>query len=270
MKRLANKFKRYLKLYFYLVKFSVMNVLIYRINSLIMGITPVVWMATSVSLFVVIFGGAKQIAGWGFWELTFLLGVHELIYLFSWLTFVNNLMGFTRLVQLGRFDHILLRPVNHRFFVSFNSIDLSGVLGGIFNTVCLIGLSLIKLNLSFSPSKFIFFTFGLIISYLVFYFLFFLLSSFCLYWTKTEIFADWFMEATDFDRYPAEMYSDWFRFFLFTFLPILFLAYTPAAIFLGKLPWYYAFFGLLIVVWLYIISTIIWRKGLRHYQSASS
>lgn len=270
MRQLVSKFRRYLKLYYYLVKFSIMNDLIYRINSLIMGITPIVWMASMVSLLVVVFGGTKQIAGWGFWELMLLMGVHELIYLFSWLTFVANLMEFTEWVRLGKFDMTLLKPVNHRFFVSFNSIDLSGALGGIFNTVCLIGLSSIKLNLSFNPSRFVFFIFGLIISYLVFYFLFFLLSSLCLYWTKTEIFADWFMEATDFDRYPAEMYSDWFRFFLFTFLPILFLAYTPTAILLGKLPPYYLLFGLLTVVWLYIISTLVWKSGLKHYQSASS
>lgn len=270
MRQLVNKFRRYLKLYYYLVKFSVMNVLIYRINSLIMGITPVVWMASSVSFLVVIFGDAKQIAGWGFWELTFLLGVHELIYLFSWLTFINNLMEFSRWIRLGKFDMTLLKPVNHRFFVSFNSIDLSGALGGIFNTTLLIGLSLIKLNLSFNFSRVLFFIFGLMISYAVFYLLVFLLSSLSLYWVKAETFLDWLMESTDFDRYPAEMYSDWFRFFLFTFLPILFLAYTPTAILLGKLPWYYDFFGLVIVVWLYFVSTVIWRKGLRHYESASS
>jgi len=46
------------------------------------------------------------------------------------------------------------------------------------------------------------------------------------------------MEITDFDRYPADIYSNWFKYFLFSFLPVLFLAYTPASIFLGKLPEY--------------------------------
>lgn len=270
MRQLVNKIRRYLKLYFHLVKFSLMTVFVYRINSLLMGFTPIIWMLSAVSLLYVIFGSTKQIAGWNFWELTFLLGVHELIYLLSWLTFVGNLLGFIRWVEQGKFDITLLRPVNHRFFVSFNSVDLSGCLGGVFNTVVLISLSLSKLNLKISSLQILIFIFSLVISYLIFYFLVFLLSSLCLYWVKAESFIDWLLESTDFDHYPAEIYSDWLRFFLFFFLPILFFSYVPTAILLGKLPSYYAIFGVIIVVWLYLISTVVWRLGLRHYQSASS
>ena len=50
------------------------------------------------------------------------------------------------------------------------------------------------------------------------------------------------METLDFDRYPAEIYSDWFKFCLLTFLPILFLGYVPTGILLGKLSPYYLIF----------------------------
>ena len=170
MKLLVNKIKRYLKLYYCLIRSSLMSVLIYRINSLMMGTTPIIWMLTTVAFITVIFQKGSRIGNWDYWELMFLLGIHEFIYLLSWLKFVGNLIDFIRLVRLGRFDIILLRPVNHRFFVSFNSLDLSGVLGGVFNTIFLIGLSLSKLNFQISTIRLIAFIFSLITSYLIFYF----------------------------------------------------------------------------------------------------
>lgn len=270
MRQLASKLKRYLRLYYFLVRSSLMSVLVYRINTLMMGLTPIVWMLTTVTFITVIFQKGSQIGNWKYWELMFLLGVHEFIYLASWLTFVGNLIGFTYFVRLGKFDITLLRPVNHRFFVSFNSLDLSGFLGGIFNTVFLVGLSLSKLNIQISFARIIAFLFSIVTSYLVFYLIIFSISSLSLFFVKSETFIDWFMELTDFDRYPAEIYSSWFRFFLFSFLPILFLAYVPTSIFLGKLPWYFAGIGFVIVVCLYLVSTVIWKIGLKKYQSASS
>lgn len=247
-----------------------MSVLIYRINSLMMGTTPIIWMLTTVAFITVIFQKGSRIGNWDYWELMFLLGIHEFIYLLSWLTFVGNLIDFIRLVRLGRFDIILLRPVNHRFFVSFNSLDLSGVLGGVFNTIFLIGLSLSKLNFQISTIRLIAFIFSLITSYLIFYLIVFSIASLSLFFVKSETFIDWFMEITDFDRYPADIYSNWFKYFLFSFLPVLFLAYTPASIFLGKLPEYFVIIGLVVFFALYLLSTFLWQEGLKNYQSASS
>ena len=99
---------------------------------------------------------------------------------------------------------------------------------------------------------------------------YFSVASLSLFFTQAEIFTDWLMEVMDFGRYPAEIYSNYFKLFLLFGLPVLFFSYVPTAILLGKIPWFYALLGIVVVVWLYIISTIIWRKGLKRYQSVSS
>lgn len=269
MRQLVSKFKRYLRLYFYFTRFSLENVLIYRVNSLLIGLAPIIWMGTGIIFLSVIFKGTKEIGGWSFWELILLTGVQEIIYLASWVTFLGNLIGFTYSIDKGTFDMTLLRPVNHRFLVSFGAMDITGILS-VVNSVVLVAFSLINLKLTFSFDQVLLFLLGLIIAYLVIYLLCFILASFSLFWIKGETFIRWLMETLDFDRYPAEIYSDWFKVFLLTFLPVLFLGYVPTAILLGKLPGYYLFFGILIVIWLYIISTLVWKKGLKHYQSASS
>jgi ABC-2 type transport system permease protein len=269
MKRLVNKIFRYLKLYAHFVKLSIMGVVVYRANSLLLGITPIVWMAITIVFISVIFRGTKEIGGWNFWEIMLLLGIHELIFLGAWMIFAENLERFVQDIRQGTFDRILIRPVNHRFLVSFNSIDFTSI-GSLVNTIVVLSVSLSHVTIKINPAQFLFFLISLFCGLLLLYLIYFSLSALSLFFVNAETFADWLLEATDFDRYPADIYSNLFRFFLLFFLPILFFAYVPTAILLNKLPGYYAIFGVIMVAWFYLISTLIWRGGLKKYQSASS
>ena len=269
MKRLVNSFIHHLKLYFILVRLSIMNVFIYRANSLFFGITPIIWMATSLIFISVIFSGTKELGGWTYWEVMLLLGIHELVFLGTWMLFADNLDKFVYDIRTGAFDRVLTKPVNHRFFISFGSIDLTAI-GSLFNTILILSLSLSHLVIKVSFIKLVLFMISLLTAYAIVYLMYFIFSSLSLYFVNASTFSDWLLEATDFDRYPAEIYSRGFRQFLFLGLPILFFAYVPTAILLGKIPLIFAVYGLLIILWLYLISTIIWRTGLKHYQSASS
>jgi len=172
-------------------------------------------------------------------------------------------------VRQGSFDKTLLKPVNQRFLVSFNSIDFT-LLGSLVNVVVVLSVSLTHLTINIDLLGIITFFISLICAYFIVYFVYFCVSSLSLFFVNAETFSDWLLEMTDFDRYPAEIYGEIFRTFLFFVLPILFFAYVPTAILLNKLPRYYAGIGVLMVIWLYIISTILWKSGLKKYQSASS
>ncbi len=269
MKQLANKIVRHLKLFLYLSKFSFMSVVVYRVNSLLFGITPIIWMTTTIAFLSIIFRGGKEIGGWGYWEIMLLLGIHELVFLGTWMLFAENLERFIYDVRQGTFDRVLLKPVNHRFFVSFNSIDFTAI-GSLVNTIVVLFLALSHVTIMINPFKLLLFFISLLSAYLIVYLLYFSIASLSLFFVNAGTFTDWLLEMTDFDRYPADIYGNIFRQFLFFGIPILFFAYVPAAILLDKIPAYFVGLGILVVLWLYLISTIIWRAGLKRYQSASS
>ncbi|PIV01526.1 hypothetical protein COS54_00815 [Candidatus Shapirobacteria bacterium CG03_land_8_20_14_0_80_39_12] len=269
MKQLASKIFRYLKLYFFIAKTSVMSVFIYRANSLVFGITPVIWMLTSLVFISVIFGGVKEIGGWSFWEVMLLLGIHELVFLGTWMFFADNLDKLIYDVRTGALDRTLVKPANQRFLVSFGAIDLTGI-GSLLNTIVVLSLAIPHVDIKISALRIILFLISLFSAYATVYLLYFSVSCLSLFFVNAYTFSDWLLEATDFDRYPAEIYSRGFRRFLFFGLPILFFAYVPTAILLGKIPNYFVGLGLLVIIGLIIISTILWRKGLKRYQSASS
>ncbi len=248
---------------------SVMSVFIYRTNSLLMSISPLVWMLTVITFISVLFSGTKEIGGWHYWETMFLLGIHELIFIGSWFLFIANLQTFNQEIGQGRFDRMLLRPINHRFLVSFNSVDLS-LLGGLINALLVTLVALSHLVIKISVFKILIFLFSFLSSYVIVYLVYFCISTLSLFFINAETMSDWLLEATDFDRFPAEIYSNLFRNFLYFVIPILFFAYVPTAILLDKLPYYFAGLGILLLVWLCFLSTLLWKKGLKKYQSASS
>jgi len=269
MKQLVNKINRYLKLYFRFFKISVMEIAMYRLNSLFFGLASIVWLATTLLFISVIFKGRTEIAGWTVWEVTLLLGIHEIVFLFAWVFFVDNLKNFMYSVRIGSFDKTLLKPVNHRFLVSFGKLDFSSI-SDVFSLIIIffVAFSHLTIKVDFWQG-FIFFV-SILSSFVIAYFLYFIISSLCLFITSAENYTDWLIEATDFDHYPAEIYGNKLKFFYYSVLPILYFAYVPTAILLNKLPTYYVLFGLILILVLYFISKIIWKAGLKNYQSVSS
>lgn len=269
MKRLVSKLKYYFRIYYFLSRFSILSVLIYRINALVIGLAPIVWLGTMLVFLATIFSKVKQLGGWSFWEIVFLTGVHEVIFLLVWTTFAPNLRRFIRGVRTGEFDQVLLKPINPRFLASFKSLDFS-TFGSFVNTIFVFVYSFSKVQNMIDFTRLPGFLLFLIISFWIAYFIYFIFSSLALFLINSQTLFEWTFDLTDFDRYPAEIYHSWVRAFLTFFLPILFFAYFPTAFLLGKVGWNYLFLGVVVLFVLYFISHFIWQAGLRHYQSASS
>ncbi len=273
MRRLASRLRktiwRYLKAYYSLVRFSVVEVLTFRTNALIIGLAPIVWLATMLILINVIFSQVKELAGWNFWEVVFLTGVHEVVFLLCWSTFLTNLRKTIDSIKNGRFDQILLRPINPRFLTSFQSLDFTAV-GSIFNALAIFLISFRKLSLEVSPIKLLVFLIMLFCSYWIAYFTYFIAASLSLFFIDSRSVMDCVLEATDFDRYPAGIYPPRLRDFLTFGIPILFFTFIPTAVFLNKLEEVYLLYAWFVFAALYFISHLIFKWGLRNYQSASS
>lgn len=269
MKQLVSKIRHYLSIYLLLAKLSIETVFIYRINSLIMGLAPIIWMTAMLVFIGVIFSKVKELGGWNYWQVVFLTGVHEIIFLLTWSTIMVNLRTFVSDVKTGRSDQDFLRPINSRFFISFKTIDFTNI-GSLVNVIVIFSYSLGKIVGQINIARFFGFFLLLAIAYFICYFVYLIFASFCLYFINARALLDWIFELTDFDRYPAEIYPVSVRAFLTFFLPILFFAYIPTSFLFGKIGGIYIVYGLIVIIGLYRISSFIWHKGLKNYQSASS
>jgi len=132
---------RYLKLYFYLFKFSCIQYLEHRIDFLTNTLRSLGWIGVALISFAILFQQSNTIAGWNRNELLLMFGMYMLINESWYALFSENLVNFSELIRLGDFDHILLLPVSTQFISSLQNF-LVFSLPNIFFSLCLVGYNL--------------------------------------------------------------------------------------------------------------------------------
>lgn len=269
MRPLVSEIRRYLRLWGFLLKLSLSEILMFRINGLLFGLAPIVWAATVLVFLGIIFSNVKTLGGWSFWETVFMLGVSETIFVVYWASFLINLRNFVNEVRTGRFDQSLLKPVNPRFLVSFRTLDFT-LLGSFINSLAIFIVSLIKVAGQIELPRLPGFLFLLVAAYVICYLFHFIFASLAFWVINARPFLDWIFEIADFGHYPATIYPPSLRMFFTFFVPILFFGYFPTAFLLGRLDSIYLGIAILLILALYAISRLVWRVGLKRYQSASS
>lgn len=269
MMRLVSRLLRYLRLYRLLFIANFNSVLIYRINGLLMGFAPIFWLVTVFAFNLIIFGRVNNLGGWTFWQINLLTGIHELLFVLSWMFFRVNFDNLVDQVRTGSLDQLLLKPVNTRFLISFKEVDFTSSLSFL-NVVILIVVSWTQVIDHLTILTLAGFLAYLLIAFILSYFVFFVTSVFTLFLVGSHALSDLVGPLTEFDRYPAEIYSPGLRRFLTYGLPILFFAYMPTAYLLGKVDFRFIPVGIILIVVFFLLSRLAWSKSLKRYSSASS
>ena len=245
--------------------------LAYRSDILIQMVFALSTQITSLVFILIIFNHIPDINGWRYGEILFIYGFAQTsIALFS--------MFFSNLIQLGRFyildgnfDRVLLRPLPPLFQIIIERLDI-----GSFSTLAMgIGALLYaatKLNMSLSVVECLIF-FGLVLSAtLIFAGLVLILVSLT-FWIKdpTGALAWPLMTVREFTKYPITIYSPALQVFLSWILPLAFTSFYPATLFLGRQDYVvYVYLTPVIALLVWGIGILVWRLGLRRYESSGS
>ncbi len=269
MKPWAAKTKHYLKLYYYIIKLSLRETFVFRINTLLVGLAPLIWLGTVIVFLTTLFTRIPALGSWGLWEIIFLTGIHEVIFSLSWAIFSSNLRNLDKVVDRGEFDLILTKPVSSRFLATFQRLNTVGLVS-LVNSLILIIVSFSHLSFSFSFFRLLGFGFLMITGLLVSLHLHTLMASLILAFIRAKSLADLFLDIYEIGHYPAEIYTAKVRYFFLTVIPVLLFAYLPAAFLLGKLNYSWIIFALIILLVFSKAASLTWEWGLRKYQSISS
>lgn len=214
-----------------------------------------------------------SIGGWGYESLAFLYGMAVLSHGLAVVLFIQTwYMGYS--VVYGEFDMFLLRPMSLLFqflFSNFNLIGFTDMIPGLM--VFFFGCAKVQLALNFSNVMLILCTLagGTLIRGSVWLF-----CGSLSFWTKsTGNFTD--MVGELFERvsmYPITIYPKWIQ-HLFTFLlPLAWITFYPVRDILGLEPAAIsirmAFVTLGTGILMFAASCVVFRAGMRRYESAGS
>jgi ABC-2 type transport system permease protein len=263
-----SSFAKYFRIYGVQLKNNFVREAVYRSNFFTMLAVDFIWMCVEFSLFNVIYANVDNLGGWTKPQVFFFLGVFFASdSLFSML-FSTSFWRFSDLVNKGELDILLTKPASALFLAMSRSISFTSL----FNV--LLGLGII---FRFSePAGFeggllwLALPVWLLIGVVVAFNLRFFFAIWCFWtergWAFVRLYYEFFQIATK----PDSIYPQIVRYSLMTFLPFAFIGSVPArALLQGLQPIEYAQL-VSVLIGFGSVNTLLWRAGLRRYQSASS
>jgi len=260
---------RYLRLYYHFFRNSLIRLFEFRFNVFILSVVQIVWLGVMLGSITLIFGQVDSLAGWRKQEVLILAVIAMLFHDIMEMLFMGNLQRFSYYVRHGEFDFILLKPVNARFLASFRQAEFYNI----FRMAAMIFV-LTKLlpqaNVQPSGGQWALFLGFFVAGLIVFYNLFFLVTTTNFWLINVFNFNDIFDRLLSAGRYPVDIFKGRIKWFFLYIIPLGLVGTFSTEILFGKLrPLSLIFAGFALVLTT-LVSEFFWRFALKHYQSASS
>lgn len=261
--------KRYFKLISAHFRYCLQRELEFRANVLFWTIMDFIFLGLLVFSVDLIFGQVNSIAGWSKDQILLLVYTASLFEDFQWTVYLQGLGSYSDSVRNGKLDYLLLKPVNTRFLVSFRYFEFDHYL-----RIVLIGFLLIKqmgvLGINAEISNWLGFSVLFLVGQFIVYNFSFMITTLSFWFIRVFNFNAVYESVTEIGRYPTGIFKGLTKLTLVYFIPAAFVSYYPVMWLLGNRNVELFLLPPVFTLISYLFSHWLWRKGLRHYSSASS
>ncbi len=194
---------------------------------------------------------------------TFVLSIDNL----HMMIFSQNFWQLSFMIKTGELDYVILKPMSTIFSVFFRHFRSSSL----FNTPIMI-FFLIKYGtaVNLSPIDWLLLPVHLILGLTILVLIEFCLST-AMFWMVEGIGINFLrMQLQSLSRWPAFIYSGFYRKFFTLFVPVLLVGSAPVEFIYDKTKWIKPLQLIFLIVVFYFLLLFLWEKGLKRYDSASS
>lgn len=207
---------------------------------------------------------------WGSLELSVLAATFYITDLIASVLFHRNLLfHLPREIHDGTFDRTLRLPVPTLFYTAFQRIDAGDFLATLPFIVFwfYIGQHAVLAFTAWSIVLYI----VLVLHAIVFIFALTLLVGSTAFWfPRGDGFGRLIDSSTGAGRFPFTIFPKKFQFVVFYVFPLALLATIPTQALLGTAQPFQMVYVVGFTFMLFVVSLLVWKRGLRAYQSASS
>lgn len=232
--------------------------------------------ATGFGTLALILQRFDNVGGWTLGQVAFLYGMVEAALGTTDLAFGGfDPDTFGPMVQLGKFDQLLLRPIDITLQVLGSQFMLRRF-GRIVQGFAVFCIALALVDVRWTPAKIIYLP-VVFASLVCFFGGLFVIGSTTTFWTvqRLEVINIFTYGGSEMMSYPMHIYQGWMRRFFTYIVPAIFLSYYPALYFLNKpdplqLPPFAPFLSPLVGAGTLVVALAFWRFGIRHYESTGT
>ncbi|MEM5781704.1 MAG: ABC-2 family transporter protein [Candidatus Aenigmatarchaeota archaeon] len=262
--------KDYFKLWKKLISLNVKTWLEYRMDFFVGIFAMFISNLTSIVFFWVLFQNIVQKNSWTFCQLVFLSGLSSLV-IGIWHCFLVGVAPWRieRHVRSGTFDRLLIQPVNPFVYLLISSIDDDGF-GDLIEGLLIVYLCATMSGIPLTISNLFFlglFIFGAV---LIFFSITIFVSTLSFWIIRSGSIGEIIWSLIRFIDLPLDVYNPIITFILTFIIPISFINFYPAELFLGKLYANFAYLTPIVGLVSFILSYKFWKFGIKNYTSTGS
>ena len=260
---------RYLRLYAYFLRFSFSKAFEFRVDFWFRVVMDAFYYAVNIGFYRVLYVHTDLLGGWDAEQVMVFVGAYLVVDALNMTVFANNLWWLPIHVNKGDLDYHLVRPVSPLFFLTLREFAANSFVNLVMATSVLVW-ALSRLPAWPSPPELLLFGF-MLANGTVLYGLLHLLMLMPVFWIHSGrgLGAVFFLMTRAMER-PDAIFHGWVRRILVTVLPFGLMASFPARTILDDAPWTLVGHVLLVTAGLFGVVSIVWRRALRAYSSASS
>jgi len=226
--------------------------------------------AASFGFLLIVFSRVPAIKGWSFEEMVFLYGFSLIpLGIFNVLSWNLYLFAERYLIE-GRFDRVLLRPVDSVFQVLFEAFRLESLQETVTGVFAVVWASK-RLGLSFTPLDGFLFVAWALCGATIYLAIFVGLTA-TSFWIEDRIgILPPVFNLMQFGRYPLTIYDAWVRFSLSFVIPFAFASFYPTVRFLHRNEFLREFWAVPLIAAISLsIALAVWNNGVKRYHSTGS
>lgn len=258
-----------MKIYFKSLKLHLKSMLEYKASFIISFISQMLVFFSYYFVILALFTKFDNIKGFSMYEVLLCFSIIQFGFSFNEV-FARGIDHFDKLIIKGSFDQLLTRPKNILLQILSSDADFIK-LSRVIQSLIVMIIALINLDISYTPLKIICLILMLISACIIFFGLFLLAASYCFFTVQGLEVRNLFTDGgKHMAQYPIGIFKKGFV-FIFTFIiPYAFVNYYPLLYFIGrKTDIYYCFSPLLVFIFL-IPCFIAFKFGMKHYASVGS
>lgn len=220
--------------------------------------------------FGAVYSNVDTIGNWGKGEMILYIGTFSLLNAINMTFYFFGVNSIPYKVRSGRLDLYLSKPVSPLFRLTFENIS-PGSVPLVFMSICIIIYGARELHIKLAITKVAAYLSWIILMAVLYYEMEVIIRSFSLYIVSMARMEQ--IEEAGIDlcmKLPGIAFYGVYKIIFYLLLPYGIMATLPVQSMIGEMDLQITVYGTGIVVVFSIITAVIWKQGLKHYNSASS
>ncbi len=223
-----------------------------------------------VLIFKTIYANVDSIGGWAQGQMLIFIGTFSLINALNMILYFFGVITIPEKVKNGSMDLYLTKPVSPLFRISFESID-PGSLPLLLTSFVIISYGITVTGIVPSPSHMLLYVYFIILMTVLWYDMEVILRSLSFFILSVDNITRIEVACLEFAfTVPGIALRGFFKVLFYFILPYGIMATIPVQALTGALNPGGAFLFSGVVAMFTLLTAVVWKTGLRHYNSASS